>query len=242
MVINIAHRGGAGLAPENTITCFKKGFLYADMIEFDIQPTKDQYLMVLHDRNGIERTTSGRGKVPDLTYEYLQSLDAGSWFSSKYNNEIIPTLSEVLEIVPKNILLNIELKYYNPDSTWFERKIVRTIEKYKLETKSVVTARHVENIKRIQNENQEIRCALLQKEREKADYFNLVMDLNLDTVQIRKSALDSTFIQKCHDHQIEVFYFYADEEPEMIRAKEIEVDGILTNYPNKLKEVLTKEL
>ena len=84
----IAHRGGAGLAPENTIACFKKGFLYADMVELDIQPTKDQYLLVFHDRNGIERTTSGRGKVPDLTYDYLRSLDAGSWFSSKYKNEI----------------------------------------------------------------------------------------------------------------------------------------------------------
>ena len=242
MVLNIAHRGGAGLAPENTIACFKKGFLYADMVELDIQPTKDQYLLVFHDRNGIERTTSGRGKVPDLTYDYLRSLDAGSWFSSKYKNEIIPTLSEVLEIVPKNIHLNIELKYYNPDSNWFEREIVRTIDNYKLETRSVITARYVENIKRIQNENQEIRCALLQKEREKTDYFNLVMNLNLDIVQIRKSALDSTFIQKCHDHQIEVFYFYADEEPEMIKAKEIEVDGILTNYPNKLKKVLTNKL
>ena len=242
MVLNIAHRGGAGLAPENTIACFKKGFLYADMIEFDIQPTKDQYLMVFHDRNGIERTTNGSGKIPDLTYKYLRSLDTGSWFSSKYENEIIPTFSDVLELVPKNILLNIELKYYSPDSTWLEREIVRTIEKYKMETRSVITARYVENIKRIQNENQEIRCALLQKEREKTDYFNLVMNLNLEIVQIRKSALDSTFIQKCHDHQIEVFYFYADEEPEMIRAKEIEVDGILTNYPNKLKKVLTKEL
>ncbi len=242
MVLNIAHRGGAGLAPENTIACFKKGFLYADMIELDIQPTKDQYLMVFHDRNGIERTTNGSGKIPDLNYNYLRSLDTGSWFSSKYENEIIPTFTEVLEIVPKNILLNIELKYYSPDSTWFEKEIVRTIEKYKLETRSVITARHAENIKRIQNENQKIRCALLQKERKKTDYFNLVMNLNLDIVQIRNSALDSTFIQKCHDHQIEVYYFFADEEPEMIRAKEIEVDGILTNYPNKLKKVLTKEI
>jgi glycerophosphoryl diester phosphodiesterase len=242
MVLNIAHRGGAGLAPENTIACFKRGFLYADMVEFDIQPTKDRYLMVFHDRNGIERTTNGRGKIPDLTYSYLRSLDAGSWFSLKYKNEIIPTLSEVLEVVPKNILLNIELKYYNPDSTWFEKEIVRTIEKCKLVTRSVITARHAENIKRIQNENQEIQCALLQKERERSDYLNLVLDLNLNTVQIRKSALDSTFIQECHDHQIKVFYFYADDQPEMIKATKVGVDGILTNFPDRLKDVLTKKL
>ncbi|MFW9882357.1 MAG: glycerophosphodiester phosphodiesterase, partial [Candidatus Thorarchaeota archaeon] len=68
MVYIIAHRGGAGLAPENTLTCFKKGLIYSDMLEFDIQPSQDRYLMVFHDRNGIERTTNGEGRIPNLTF------------------------------------------------------------------------------------------------------------------------------------------------------------------------------
>ncbi|MFX0170624.1 MAG: glycerophosphodiester phosphodiesterase, partial [Candidatus Hodarchaeota archaeon] len=92
MVLNIAHRGGAGLAPENTIACFKEGMKFADMLELDVQPSSDKYLMVFHDRQGIERTTDGKGKIPDLTFNYLNSLDAGSWFHRNYKNERIPTL------------------------------------------------------------------------------------------------------------------------------------------------------
>lgn len=241
MVLNIAHRGGAGLAPENTLACFEIGTLYADMVEFDIQPSKDQKLMVFHDRNGIERTTNGKGKVPDLTFEYLRSLDTGGWFNLKFKDERIPTFSEALEKIPKHHLLNIELKYYNPDSNWFEKEIVKTMESHNVERRSVVTARHVENIERIREANQEINCALLQKEREKSDYFNLIMKLGLHTVQIRKSALDESFIKRCHDNQIKVFYFYADEPSEMKKAIELEVDGILTNYPNRLKKVITRD-
>jgi glycerophosphoryl diester phosphodiesterase len=242
MVLNIAHRGGAGLAPENTLACFTKGVLYADMVEFDIQPTKDHHLMVFHDRNGIERTTNGKGKVPDLTYKYLKTLDAGEWFSSEFEGEKIPTFSEVLNEIPTNISLNIELKYYNPNSDWFEKTIVRTIEENDVQKRAVITARYLENIIRLQKLNPEINCALLQKEREKSEYFKLLVDLDLHTAQIRKSALDESFIQMCHDNQIKVFYFYADEPLEMKKAMEIGVDGILTNYPDRLKEVLTKAI
>lgn len=242
MVLNIAHRGGAGLAPENTLSCFEIGTLYADMVEFDVQPSKDLELVVFHDRNGIERTTNGKGKVPDLTFDYLRSLDAGTWFNSKYKDEKIPTFSEALEKIPKQFLLNIELKYYNHNSDWFEKEIVKTMELHNVESRSVVTARHVENIVRIRKANQEISCALLQKEREKSDYFNLIMKLDLNTVQIRKSALDESFIQRCHDNRIKVFYFYADEPSEMKKAIELEVDGILTNYPDRLKNFITRDL
>lgn len=241
MVLNIAHRGGAGLAPENTKACFEIGTLYADMVEFDVQPSKDLELMVFHDRNGIERTTNGKGKVPDLTFDYLRSLDAGTWFNSKYKAEIIPTFSEALDSIPKQFLLNIELKYYNPDSDWFEKEIIETMELHNVERRSVITARHVENIERIKEANQEIKCALLQKEREKSEYFDLIMKLGLHTVQIRKSALDKSFIERCHDNQIKVFYFYADEPSEMKKAIELEVDGILTNYPDRLKNFITRD-
>ena len=150
MVLNIAHRGGAGLAPENTLSCFEKGVMFADMLEFDIQPSSDKYLMVFHDRQGIERTTNGTGTVPDLTFDYLKSLDAGSWFHPDFKDEIIPTLSEVLEkTTSTNIQYNIELKYYDPDSNWFEQEIMNTIKGFKIEERTVITARHVENLVRL---------------------------------------------------------------------------------------------
>lgn len=243
MVLNIAHRGGAGLAPENTFSCFKQGILYADMLEFDIQPSKDLQLMVFHDRQGIERTTNGKGKVPDLTFTQLRSLDAGSWFHPDFKGEIIPTLSEVLKrTISANIQYNIELKYYDPDSNWFEKEILSTVKRFQIEKRTVITARHVENIARLHKLDQAIDCALLQKERDKSEYLDLLLKLNLKTAQIRPSALDPSFTKECHRNNIRVFFFYADEPQDMRHAIELGVDGILTNYPDRLSQVLTTEI
>ena len=240
MVLNIAHRGGAALAPENTLVCFKKGILYADMIEFDVQPTNDKKILVFHDRKGIERTTNGHGNFSDLSYKYLRSLDAGSWFNADFKGEKIPTVLEAINIIPKNMLINLEIKFYDPISNWFEKRITDIIKQFSLEDRLVITARYPENIIRILNLNSSLNCALLQKERERDSYFREVVDLGLSTVQIRKSALSQQFVHNCHNNDIQVFYFYADELDHMQEAIDIGVDGILTNYPNRLKKLLEK--
>ncbi|PWI49473.1 hypothetical protein CEE45_01395 [Candidatus Heimdallarchaeota archaeon B3_Heim] len=241
MVLNIAHRGGAGLAPENTVSCFNEGVKYADMIEFDVQPSSDHHLMVFHDRQGIERTTNGHGRISELPFKYLRSLDTGSWFHSRFRGEQIPTLSEVLLIILPSIQLNIELKYYDVNSDWFEQSIVALIHKHSLDKRTIITARHVENIQRIQKLDNSLNCALLQKERKNDIYFDLLLDLQLRTAQIRDTALDSSFIQRCHDQGIQVFYFYADQPPDMHHAISLGVDGILTNFPDRLKNLLKEK-
>ena len=239
-MLNIAHRGGAGLAPENTLACFSLGIKFADMIEFDIQPSKDGQIMVFHDRNHIERTTNGHGRVPELPFDYLRSLDAGSWFDSRYHNERIPTFSEVLSLIPSSIQLNIELKYYDRFSNWFETEVVKTIHDHKKGHCTVIAARHVETLNRINSLDSSLDCALLQKERYKDTYFTLLLAYNIPTAQIRRSALDSSFIQQCHDHGIRVFYFYADDATHMRESIDLGIDGLLTNYPDCLRSVLKK--
>ncbi len=238
MVLNIAHRGGAGLAPENTIACFKQGILYADMIEFDVQPTIDHRLLVFHDRKNIERTTNGHGRISELNFKYLRSLDAGSWFNSQFQGQKIPTLTEVLKFLPSSILINLELKFYDSESDWFERSIVKIIRQNNREHKTIITARYPENITRIQTLCSSVNLALLQKERDKNNYFKMLIDLELHTAQIRKSALTQQFIQDCHTNDIQVFYFYADEPVHMQQAIDIGADGILTNYPDRLRKLL----
>ncbi|MHA1995846.1 MAG: glycerophosphodiester phosphodiesterase [Candidatus Hodarchaeales archaeon] len=241
MVLNIAHRGGAGLAPENTLSCFSEGIKYADMIEFDVQPSSDHHLMVFHDRESIERTTNGQGRIPELPFKHLRSLDAGSWFHDRYRGEQIPTLSEVLCIMPSSLQINVELKYYDNRSDWFEKSIISLIHKHKLEDRSVVMARHVENIQRIQDIDKSVNCGLLQKNRPNKEYFDLLLDLEVRTAQIRKRALKPSFILQCQDHDIRVFYFYADEPQEMQQAIRKDIDGLLTNFPDRLHELLSKK-
>ncbi len=105
-----AHRGAMTTHPENTIPAFQAAIdAGAQMIEFDVTLTKDNKLVVIHDAT-VDRTTNGTGVVAELTFEEIRKLDAGSWKSPEFAGEQIPTLEEVLNIMPVNIWLNIHLK------------------------------------------------------------------------------------------------------------------------------------
>ncbi|SFK31486.1 glycerophosphoryl diester phosphodiesterase [Halobacillus dabanensis] len=109
-VDNVAHRGAAGYAPENTIAGFDLAVdMKADYIEIDLQRSKDGELVLIHDTT-VDRTTDGTGKVGDLTYEQLKSLDAGSWKGEKFAGEPIPTFEEILDRYYGKVGILIELK------------------------------------------------------------------------------------------------------------------------------------
>jgi glycerophosphoryl diester phosphodiesterase len=110
--IIFAHRGASAHAPENTIASFELAIAQqADAVELDVKLSADGQVIVIHDAT-VDRTTNGHGKVQDMTLAELKALDAGSFFSSQYAGEQIPTLDEVFEAVGKRIFINIELKNY----------------------------------------------------------------------------------------------------------------------------------
>lgn len=109
-VDNVAHRGATGYAPENTIAAFDLAVdMKADYIEIDVQRSKDGELVLIHDTT-VDRTTNGTGKVGDLTFEQLRSLDAGSWKGEQYVGEPIPTFNEILDRYHGKVGILIELK------------------------------------------------------------------------------------------------------------------------------------
>ncbi|KQL36042.1 glycerophosphodiester phosphodiesterase family protein [Psychrobacillus sp. FJAT-21963] len=109
-VENVAHRGATGYAPENTIAAFDLAVdMKADYIEIDVQRSKDGKLVLIHDTT-VDRTTDGTGKVGDLTFEQLRSLDAGSWKGEQFVGEPIPTFEEILDRYHGKIGILIELK------------------------------------------------------------------------------------------------------------------------------------
>jgi glycerophosphoryl diester phosphodiesterase len=113
-VDNIAHRGAAGYAPENTIAGFDLAVdMKTDYIEIDVQRSKDGELVVIHDTT-VDRTTDGTGRVGDLTLQQLQSLDAGSWKGDSFAGESIPTFDEILERYHGKVGILIELKAPEP--------------------------------------------------------------------------------------------------------------------------------
>ncbi|MEH6945143.1 glycerophosphodiester phosphodiesterase [Bacillus sp. JJ722] len=109
-VDNVAHRGATAYAPENTVAAYNLAVdMKADYIEIDVQRSKDGELVLIHDTT-VERTTDGTGKVGDLTYEQLRSLDAGSWKGEQFAGEQIPTFEEILDRYHGKVGILIELK------------------------------------------------------------------------------------------------------------------------------------
>lgn len=115
----ICHRGANKIAPENTLSAghcaFAAGFSH---FEFDVQITADKKLVVLHDQT-VDRTTNGTGGVCTKTMSELRALDAGSWFSSHFQGETLPTLDETLELAKLyNGQLYIEFKSAPANLVW----------------------------------------------------------------------------------------------------------------------------
>lgn len=105
-----AHRGASGYAPENTLAAFEKAVeLGADGVELDIQLTKDDEIVVIHDEK-IDRTSDGEGWVKDYTLEELRGFNYNRT-KPEYEHADIPTMREVFELLkPTGLFINIEIK------------------------------------------------------------------------------------------------------------------------------------
>ena len=114
----IAHRGQSIEAPENTMEAFRRAIeLGAQMIETDVNVTRDGALVLTHDVT-VDRTTNGTGHVGDLTLAQIRELDAGSWSGAEFAGEPVPTLEETLELaIETGVLLCLEAKGRTADET-----------------------------------------------------------------------------------------------------------------------------
>ncbi len=127
----VAHRGISGKAPENTLASFALACETPgiDMIELDARLSKENEVMVLHDRT-LQRTSTGNGAARIYTVAEMKEFDAGSWFDPVFSAERIPTLREVLTLVNKRRWVNIELKsdFFFPEKPeLLERRVLETV-------------------------------------------------------------------------------------------------------------------
>jgi glycerophosphoryl diester phosphodiesterase len=110
----IAHRGASHIAPENTFAAINKAFASnISGVEIDIHLTKDNYLAVVHDNN-LSRLAGVDINVEDSLWNEIKDLDVGSWKDPIFKGEKIPLLHEVLELLPNNFKLFIEIKSSTP--------------------------------------------------------------------------------------------------------------------------------
>lgn len=126
----IAHRGDVTNAPENTIPAFKKAHeLGADGIELDVRLTKDDKLVVFHDRR-LERTSNGAGALNHFNQAEILGLDAGSWYSPEFKDEHPPTLDEVFESLPADFLINVEMKVIMKGMKLIARQVADVVRRH----------------------------------------------------------------------------------------------------------------
>jgi len=123
----IGHRGAPAYAPENTMVSFEKALdLGADLLELDVQLSRDGELVVMHDAD-VSRTTDGQGRIAELTLAQIRRLDAGAWFGADFRGQRVPLLSEVLAWARGRTPLIIEIKRRLRPVPGIERKVVAAL-------------------------------------------------------------------------------------------------------------------
>ncbi|PAB58451.1 glycerophosphodiester phosphodiesterase [Anaeromicrobium sediminis] len=230
----IAHRGWSSRAPENTISSIKLALEEEriDMIEIDIHLTKDDVVVVSHDFV-LGRTSNGKGRISDYTYEELMQFDFGAWFSEKYNGEKIPTLEKVLNIIDGKKTLIVEIKKDNRNYPNMAEQLCKLLKDYKHKDKVLIKSFNHEVIKDIHHMDDEINIGML------IDGMpNLVLEkvrkLNGSFVSMSFEYIDRELVKQLIKNNIQVMVWTVNEKEDIHRIKEIsDRIGIITNYPEK---------
>lgn len=238
----IAHRGFSGIAPENTLISFKKAIeAGADMIEFDVSLSKDGIPVVIHDKT-LNRTTNGKGNVSDFTLQELKKLDAGSWYKPEFKNEAIPTLEETIQLCKNKVMLNIEIKKYsvkrNVKVDGIENKVVDLLNKYDMNNDVLISSFSKLALQRIKEFNPDIAVAYLYRFGIKQKLIEKFNGLELYSFNQSKRAFSKKALKELQSQDIKLNLYTINQKREMIKFIKLGVTGIITNYPNKLIEVM----
>jgi|TARA_B100002003_G_scaffold247119_1_gene278055 glycerophosphoryl diester phosphodiesterase len=232
----VAHRGFSGEYPENTVIAFDEALkLEVDMIELDIHLSRDHELIIIHDAT-VDRTSNGNGSVGNMTLSEIKRLDAGSWMDTRFKGVSFLTLEEALNQISRKTRLNVHIKAYDHD-----RDIVTPLVVKQLEASGVLTSGFIasdETTLRLARQIQpEISiCNLSTTPYE--SYIDRSLAIGCTILQPGNAMVDASFVKNAHAHHLEVNPFYADDKAEMKRLIACGVDGVLTNYPDRLYEVL----
>ncbi len=235
-VIVTAHRGASGLAPENTLSSMKAAMENnADFSELDAQETADGVIIVLHD-DGLKRTAGAEKNIWEMNYDELKNYEVGSWYDKQFDGEKIPTLQEVIDLVKGKMKINIELKM-NGHEKMLAEKVVKIIDQNNFADQCIVTSFNYDEIKKVRKINKDIKVGyIFSKMPEDIDVFTA----NCDLLSVNKKLVDENFVKKAHENGKAVHVWTVNETEDMERLIALGVESIITNYPNKLNDVLNR--
>ncbi|MEW6270284.1 MAG: glycerophosphodiester phosphodiesterase [Thermodesulfobacteriota bacterium] len=248
-----AHRGGARIAPENTLAAFEAGLAAgADRLELDVHATRDGHVVVIHDPT-VDRTTNGSGEVRSMTLAELQRLDAGFRFPGptgdfpfRGRGVRVPALAELLAAFP-GVPLNIEIKQQAPA---IEHAVLEVLDRFDAREQVLLAAEEASIMERIRAAGPDVLTSF-----SALDVLNFVTawhggDLEAyrppgAALQIPPSFQDVALVTAesvalAHRLGLEVHVWTIDEPDEMHALLDLGVDALMSDVPGLAAEVLRR--
>jgi len=248
----MAHQGGDGLRPSNTLCAFKNAVkLGVDVLEMDVHSTKDGEIVIMHDKT-VDRTTNGTGPIQSFTLAELKQLDAGyHWteddgqsFPFRGQGIVVPTLNEVFALFPE-MAMNIEIKQSEPS---IAEPLCQMIRAYGMEEKVLVASFKAEAIKEFRRACPEILTTTVENEVRilyglSMVYLGRIYSPPAEALQVPEYEGDihvviERFVEAAHGRNMEVHVWTVNDISDMQRMLDLGVDGIITDYPDQLLDLL----
>ena len=233
--LRIAHRGasGRGLAPENTLAAFEKALnIGVDMLEIDVRVTGDGQLIVLHDPS-LDRTTDRAGIVREMVLEEIRQADAG-------DGGRVPILREVFDLARHRAPILLEIK-----SDFIAELVVQAIAEAEFSEQVVVQSFNPQTVERVKRLAPHLPASLLIGElpttpsRFRARRLvSQVLEIGANTLSIWHATLTPPLIEEMRKRGIAVWAWTVDEEITMRDLAMMGVQGLVTNHPEVLNNVL----
>ena len=237
---NFAHRGFSGKYPENTMLAFEKALeIGCEGIEFDVHFTKDKQLVIIHDEL-IDRTGDQKGLVKDMTYDELCKVNFAYKFKDEVPFQRIPTLREYFELVKdKDIISNIELKTGVFEYDGIEQAVYDLIKEFGLQNKVIVSSFNHHSVMRMKAIDPKIECGFL-VETWILDVASYIEKNHIEAYHPYFYQLTPSEVEDLRKHNIKINTWTVNEYEDIQKMIDIEADGIIGNYPDRVKELLVK--
>ncbi|HLW98839.1 MAG TPA: glycerophosphodiester phosphodiesterase family protein [Candidatus Acidoferrales bacterium] len=238
---NIAHRGASGHAPENTLAAFKMALeMGAQFIETDLQMTRDARIVAMHDAT-VNRTTNGRGQISKMSLAEMRGLDAGAWFLSddgrSFKGERVPILDEILNFSQKaDVPFYLELK---PSETWgMELSMAGALQKSGEISRAVVISFDAGVLLAMRRASPMVMMGLL-AERPTEQTVMKAVEIGARQLLPKADAITPELVATAKGQGLGVVAWTVNEPTEMRALMAMGVDGIITDYPDRLKAILS---
>lgn len=236
----LGHRGASAEAPANTEAAFRRAMeAGADGVELDVHMTRDGHAVVIHDET-VDAVTGTSGRIREMTLAEVQQLDAGSYFGPEFAGARIPTLDEALDAVGAEAIVNIELKGTSIAADGLEREIVRVVHAHGMGERVIVSSFNPIRLWRLRRIDRRLPRGMLHG-RETPVYVRDLWFLPLvqpDALHPSYRMVDAAYMKRAHQWGVRVNVWTVDEPAQARRLLKLGVDGIITNDPAALHDII----